>query len=127
MFGNPLIIPSFSPSLSLSFVFSPSPQWIAGFVVFFYPGSPPVSRQAFLPWHTFLGAFVFLLALATSTQGILEKMVFRQTAAGVDKRSAEALVANALGLAIFLWGAVVLWAGSTIDRTRQEEGYRVLG
>ncbi|CAI5960878.1 unnamed protein product [Closterium sp. NIES-64] len=44
-------------------------QWLSGFYAFFYPTTSLAARQAFMPWHTFLGVFLFCFALATASQG----------------------------------------------------------
>ncbi|CAI6008523.1 unnamed protein product [Closterium sp. NIES-65] len=95
-------------------------QWLSGFYAFFYPTTSLAARQAFMPWHTFLGVFLFCFALATASQGVLEKMTFR-FAGGLDKRGPEAVVANLLGLMIFAFGAIVIWTATLVDKARVEE------
>ncbi|CAI5515246.1 unnamed protein product [Closterium sp. Naga37s-1] len=99
-------------------------QWLSGFYAFFYPTTSLAARQSFMPWHTFLGVFIFCFALATASQGVLEKMTFRFVG-GLDKRGPEAIVANLLGLMIFAFGAIVIWTATVVDKARVEE-YRVL-
>eukprot|EP00475_Leptophrys_vorax_P009217 TRINITY_DN16088_c0_g1_i2.p1 TRINITY_DN16088_c0_g1~~TRINITY_DN16088_c0_g1_i2.p1 ORF type:complete len:275 (+),score=12.45 TRINITY_DN16088_c0_g1_i2:46-870(+) len=100
-------------------------QWFLGLYYYMYPGASQPIRVAFMPWHTFLGLFLFVLALATASQGLQEKMVFRYSSGGVDKRGAESVLANLLGLSIFVWGAVVIWVGTVVDKPR-DDGYRII-
>lgn len=82
-------------------------QWLVGLYTYLYPGAPVSTRQVVMPWHTFMGIFIFVLALTTASQGALEKLTFR-FAGGLAKRGAEALLVNSLGLLFFVWGALVL-------------------
>ncbi|GJP44036.1 hypothetical protein CLOM_g3428 [Closterium sp. NIES-68] len=100
-------------------------QWLFGLYAFFYPTTSLAARQAFMPWHTFLGVFLFCFTLATASQGVLEKMTFR-FAGGIDKRGTESIVANMLGLMIFAFGAIVIWTATVVDKARNDDGYRVL-
>lgn len=82
-------------------------QWLVGLYTYLYPGAPVNTRQMIMPWHTFMGVFIFVLALTTASQGALEKLTFR-FAGGLAKRGAEALLVNSLGMLFFVWGALVL-------------------
>lgn len=100
-------------------------QWLTGLYTFLYPGAAAPTRQMVMPWHTFLGLFIFVLALTTASQGLLEKSIFRFSG-GLAKRGAEALMVNFTGILVFLWGALVLLTATKSDKTRLVEGYGVL-
>eukprot|EP00270_Netrium_digitus_P012912 TRINITY_DN424_c0_g1_i1.p1 TRINITY_DN424_c0_g1~~TRINITY_DN424_c0_g1_i1.p1 ORF type:complete len:265 (+),score=60.96 TRINITY_DN424_c0_g1_i1:71-796(+) len=83
-------------------------QWVVGLYVFFTPGASVPVRKQVLPWHTFFGVFIFILAVATCTQGINEKLIFLYSA-GVPRYGSEANFANFLGLLLFVPAGLVLY------------------
>ncbi|GJP82324.1 hypothetical protein CLOP_g12575 [Closterium sp. NIES-67] len=101
-------------------------QWIAGFYTFFYPTNTYTARETAKPWHTFMGIFLFCLALATASQGIAEKMANTFNNEGVSKRSLYSVVANLVGLAIFTYGGVVIWTATVVDKAQEDVAYRIL-
>ncbi|XP_021900457.1 probable transmembrane ascorbate ferrireductase 2 [Carica papaya] len=88
-------------------------QWAAGFVTFWYPGGSRNSRSSLLPWHVFLGVYIYALAIAAATTGILEKATFLQTNQVISRYSTEALMVNSLGILIVLLGGFVILATIT--------------
>lgn len=90
-----------------------SEQWAAGFATFWYPGGSRNSRVGLLPWHVFFGMFIYALAIATATTGILEKLTFLQTNQVISRYSTEALLANSLGVLIVVLGGLVILATLT--------------
>jgi cytochrome b-561 len=98
-------------------------QWIFGFVTFFYPGAAPDVRRSALPWHALFGLFVYILTLATSQLGFLEKLTFLESG-GLDKYGTEAILVNCTALVVVLFGtAVVVAAISPADKVDEPEGY----
>lgn len=90
-------------------------QWAVGFATFWYPGGSRNSRATVLPWHVFLGLYIYGLAVATAETGLLEKLTFLQASKTIARYSTEALVVNCLGLLLaLLSGCVIL---STISPT----------
>lgn len=85
-------------------------QWGLGFVTFWYPGGSRNSRAALLPWHVFFGVYIYALAVATATTGILEKATFLQTNNIISRYSTEALLVNSLGILIVVLGGGVILA-----------------
>ncbi|XP_052195836.1 transmembrane ascorbate ferrireductase 2 [Diospyros lotus] len=85
-------------------------QWVAGFVTFWYPGGSGNSRTRLMPWHVFFGVYIYALAVATCTTGILEKATFLQTNQVISRYSTEALLVNCLGVLIVFLGAFVILA-----------------
>ncbi|KAJ7974210.1 cytochrome B561-1 [Quillaja saponaria] len=94
--------------LGLACLFLFSLQWAAGFATFWYPGGARNSRVALLPWHVFLGVYIYALAIATATTGILEKLTFLQTNQIISRYSTEALLVNSLGILIVVLGGFVI-------------------
>eukprot|EP01018_Ginkgo_biloba_P007837 Gb_30840 [translate_table: standard] len=84
-------------------------QWVVAFVTFWYPGGGRITRATLLPWHVFLGLYIYGLAVATAETGILEKLTFLQASKTIARYSVEALVVNCLGLVLaLLSGCVIL-------------------
>ncbi|CAI9763332.1 unnamed protein product [Fraxinus pennsylvanica] len=96
--------------LGLACLFLFGIQWAAGFVTFWYPGGSRNSRASLLPWHVFFGVYIYALAIATCTTGILEKATFLQTNNIISRYSSEALVVNSLGVLIVVLGGFVILA-----------------
>uniref|UniRef100_A0A2P2JXW0 ascorbate ferrireductase (transmembrane) n=2 Tax=Rhizophora mucronata TaxID=61149 RepID=A0A2P2JXW0_RHIMU len=88
-------------------------QWAAGFATFWYPGGSKNSRATLLPWHVFFGVYIYALAIATATTGILEKVTFLQTNNVISHYSTEALLVNSLGISIIVLGGLVTLATIT--------------
>lgn len=96
--------------LGLACLFLFGIQWAAGFATFWYPGGSRNSRATLLPWHVFVGVYIYALAVATCTTGILEKATFLQTNKVISRYSAEALLVNSLGVLIIALGGFVVLA-----------------
>ncbi|CDP02400.1 unnamed protein product [Coffea canephora] len=96
--------------LGLACLFLFAIQWAAGFVTFWYPGGSRNSRASLLPWHVFFGVYIYALAIATCTTGILEKATFLQTNQIMSRYSKEALLVNSLGILIVALGGFVILA-----------------
>lgn len=96
--------------LGLACLFLFGIQWAAGFVTFWYPGGSRKNRSSLLPWHVFFGVYIYALAIATCTTGILEKATFLQTNRIISRYSNEALLVNSLGVLIVALGGVVILA-----------------
>ncbi|KAK4477516.1 hypothetical protein RD792_005643 [Penstemon davidsonii] len=101
--------------LGLACLFLFGIQWAAGFMTFWYPGGSRNSRASLMPWHVFLGIYIYALAVATCTTGFLEKATFLQTNKVIARYSAEALLVNSLGiLIVVLAGFVILGVVSPV-------------
>ncbi|KAL5808111.1 hypothetical protein ACOSQ3_028802 [Xanthoceras sorbifolium] len=96
--------------LGLACLFLFGLQWAAGFATFWYPGGSRNSRAIMLPWHVFFGVYIYALAVATATTGILEKLTFLQTNHVVSRYSTEALLVNSVGILIVVLGGFVILA-----------------
>jgi len=84
-------------------------QWAVGFATFWYPGGSRTARATVLPWHVFLGLYIYGLAVATAETGFLEKLTFLQGSQTIARYSTEALLVNCLGLVLaLLSGCVIL-------------------
>eukprot|EP00271_Cylindrocystis_brebissonii_P001116 TRINITY_DN1139_c0_g1_i2.p1 TRINITY_DN1139_c0_g1~~TRINITY_DN1139_c0_g1_i2.p1 ORF type:complete len:302 (+),score=49.86 TRINITY_DN1139_c0_g1_i2:105-1010(+) len=100
-------------------------QWVFGLVTFYYPGASTPRRTMALPWHTFLGLFIYVLLLATVALGFLEKLTFL-FAGGLEKRSGEAILVNLTTLLVFVFGGLVLFAGASTDKAKDEGAFHEL-
>lgn len=85
-------------------------QWAVGFATFWYPGGSKNGRAALLPWHIFLGIYIYALSVATATTGFLEKATFLQTSHIISHYSTEALLINSLGILVVVLGGLVILA-----------------
>ncbi|EEF36389.1 transmembrane ascorbate ferrireductase 2 [Ricinus communis] len=99
--------------LGLACLFLFGVQYAAGFVTFWYPGGSGKSRATLLPWHVFFGVYIYALAVATATTGILEKATFLQTNKVISRYSTEALLVNSMGILIIVLGGFVVLATIT--------------
>lgn len=63
-----------------------------------------------MPWHVFIGVYIYALAIATAATGILEKLTFLQTNNVISRYSTEALLVNSLGILIVALGGCVILA-----------------
>lgn len=94
-------------------------QWLAGFLAFLFPGAPPATRRAAVPWHALLGLIIFALAVATAQLGFLEKLTFLQAPPlRLPRYGTEALLVNFTAVVVLLLGVAVVLAAVTIDSTR---------
>ncbi|KAF3682101.1 putative transmembrane ascorbate ferrireductase 2 [Capsicum annuum] len=96
--------------LGLACLFLFGVQWAVGFATFWYPGGSRNSRATLLPWHVFLGIYIYALAIATCATGFLEKATFLQTSHIISRYSTEALLVNCLGVLIVVLGGLVILA-----------------
>ncbi|KAL9271327.1 Transmembrane ascorbate ferrireductase 2-like protein [Drosera capensis] len=85
-------------------------QWVAGFFSFWYPGGSRSGRAFLLPWHAFFGLYIYALAIATATTGILEKATFLQLNKVISRFSSEAMLVNSMGILIVVLGGFVILA-----------------
>ncbi|KAK1302728.1 putative transmembrane ascorbate ferrireductase 2 [Acorus calamus] len=85
-------------------------QWGTGFSTFWYPGGSRNIRAGLLPWHVFIGVYIYALAIATAVTGILEKATFLQVNNVIARYSTEALLVNSLG--ILITHSLVVWSSS---------------
>lgn len=79
-------------------------------MTFWYPGGSRHSKASLLPWHVFFGIYIYALAIATCSTGILEKATFLQTNQVISRYSTEALLVNSLGILIVVLGGFVILA-----------------
>ncbi|GJN03382.1 hypothetical protein PR202_ga20819 [Eleusine coracana subsp. coracana] len=96
--------------LGLSCIIFFSLQWATGFWTFWYPGGSRSGRAFLLPWHVFFGVFIYVLAIATSVTGLLEKSIFMQSAKMIGRFSTEAILMNSLGMLLVLLSTLVILA-----------------
>ncbi|XP_066905324.1 plasma membrane ascorbate-dependent reductase CYBRD1 isoform X2 [Halyomorpha halys] len=82
-------------------------QWAMSLVVFLYPGVPLSVRATIMPWHVFLGLFAFIMAIATSLSGLLEKAIFKIKNYG--ELPGEAVLMNTIGLFFVLFAVLVVY------------------
>ncbi|GAQ91927.1 hypothetical protein KFL_008840010, partial [Klebsormidium nitens] len=92
-------------------------QWLGGLLAFVLPTAAPPARRSVVPYHAFVGTFLYVLGLATASLGILEKVTFLQDYGTFGYHAKELYVANCLGLTICVTGATVL-----VDAARAVEG-----
>ncbi|XP_042302125.1 transmembrane ascorbate-dependent reductase CYB561 isoform X2 [Sceloporus undulatus] len=89
--------------LAFSFYFL---QWLVGLGFFLFPGASFSLRSWYKPQHAFLGAAIFLLSVATALLGILELLLFKIKDT-YGSFAPEGVLANALGLLLAAFGAIL--------------------
>lgn len=99
-------------------------QWVSGFSAFLLPCSPLSFRKLLKPVHVWLGGSILTLSVAACVSGINEKLFFvlkgdNHTAA-YSNLPPEAVLANALGVLIVVFGLVVLRILTNNDWQRPE-------
>ncbi|KAH9320456.1 hypothetical protein KI387_015095, partial [Taxus chinensis] len=67
-------------------------QWLAGLASFWYPRGGRIRRHTLLPWHAFLGLYIYGLAVAAAETGFLERLTFLQASRTIARDSLETLV-----------------------------------
>ncbi|KAF4397238.1 hypothetical protein G4B88_009084 [Cannabis sativa] len=77
-------------------------QFLLGFFTFFFSGAAMPARANILPWHTFFGMVIFLLAVCTAETGLLQRFI--TLGLGLNQ---EGLIVNFTGLLIFLFAVTV--------------------
>lgn len=91
--------------------------------MFWYPGGSANNRASMLPWHVFLGIYIYALAVATVATGILEKITFLQASQVISRYSREAMLVNSLGILVVVLGGLVVLAIISSANNRSE-GFR---
>ncbi|TQD89591.1 hypothetical protein C1H46_024837 [Malus baccata] len=74
-------------------------NYLFGFVLYVFPGGDMSSRGNFMPWHTFFGMVIFLLAVCTAETGLMERY----------KRSASRLTVGAHLFGILAIILMLVW------------------
>ncbi|XP_018464822.2 transmembrane ascorbate ferrireductase 1-like isoform X1 [Raphanus sativus] len=97
-------------------------QWLYSFIVYFFPGRSSTLRREFLPWHIFLGVFVYVLAVGNSVLGFLEKLTFLEKS-GLDKFGSEAFHGSMAIITILFGTFVLLIVYSKAPPSDEEDNY----
>jgi len=91
-------------------------QWFSGLAVFLFPVAGAQMRANLLPFHTFYGAAIFVLACTASLMGLLEKAIW--AIKDYNTKSGEGLVVNVMGLMIVLFAMGVLFMLSKFEKKK---------
>lgn len=89
---------------------------VFGFMNFWQKGEVRTTKHKVLPWHVFLGLYIYGLAIVTAETGLLEKLTLLQTKGNELKRCPGSAVVNGLGLGLALLGSVVIVAAITSNQ-----------
>jgi cytochrome b-561 len=76
-----------------------------------------------LPWHVFVGGYIYVLAIATSITGLLEKATFMQGAKMISHFCTEAYLINLLGILLAALGGIITLAFIS-PATAKNDSYR---
>ncbi|XP_055608002.1 transmembrane ascorbate-dependent reductase CYB561 isoform X2 [Uranotaenia lowii] len=82
-------------------------QYVFGFVSYLFPGLREPLRATYMPVHIFFGILGFVLAIAASCLGLLEKAIF-----SIDKYSslpAQGVLVNMIGMLMIVYGGLVVF------------------
>ncbi|XP_026052881.1 cytochrome b ascorbate-dependent protein 3 [Carassius auratus] len=89
-------------------------QWFVGLCAFLLPWTPLAFRAHLKPLHIWMGIAIFILSLITSLSGINEKLLLTLNGRNGSNTKpyatlpAEALFANSFGIAVVIFGLLVL-------------------
>ncbi|KAI9112123.1 hypothetical protein K1719_017019 [Acacia pycnantha] len=97
-------------------------QWIYGFVIFMYPGGDPSLRRVSMPWHIVFGLMVYVMVVAASLLGYLEKLTFLEKK-GLAKFGSQAYLVNFTCVVTVLFAALVVFCAVTTPPTPAYEDY----
>ncbi|XP_062150169.1 probable ascorbate-specific transmembrane electron transporter 1 [Alnus glutinosa] len=75
-------------------------QWVLGFFTYFFPRAEKTARATLLPWHTFVGMVIFLVAVVTAETGLALLI-------GSAPLNSEGYIMNFTGLLILLYAISV--------------------
>ncbi|XP_055531293.1 plasma membrane ascorbate-dependent reductase CYBRD1 [Wyeomyia smithii] len=82
-------------------------QYVFGFVSYLFPGVRDTLRAAYMPIHVFFGVLGFILAIAASLLGLLEKAIFSMP--NYAQLPAQAVLMNTIGLLMVVYGSLVVF------------------
>ncbi|KAL1558929.1 ascorbate ferrireductase (transmembrane) [Salvia divinorum] len=93
-------------------------QWTLGFLTFYYPGGSRNGRASLLPWHGYMGYYIYGLSVITCVTGFLGRATSLQTHGTISRYSTEAILINSMGvLTVVLAGFVILGIQSHVYRS----------
>ncbi|GIX89734.1 hypothetical protein CDAR_245171 [Caerostris darwini] len=81
-------------------------QYLGSFITFMLPWMPTVWRARIMPFHTFFGVGLFIMAVATAEMGITEKLVWTDNySSGIP----EGQMGNSLGLCLVVFAFLIVF------------------
>ncbi|KAF8782798.1 transmembrane ascorbate-dependent reductase CYB561-like isoform X1 [Argiope bruennichi] len=83
-------------------------QYLGSFVTFMLPWVPNVWRARIMPFHTFFGVGLFVLAVATAEMGLTEKLIWTDNYT-TNKYVPKAVVGNSLGLCLVVFAFLIVF------------------
>jgi cytochrome b-561 len=105
--------------LGLFVVVSFGLQWLLGFASFLWPKLGMGARTMYMPYHTFWGVTLLILATATALMGITEKAIFHNATIGYSNLSSEGILINCLGVILVLFTGLVVYLVTKPEYKRQ--------
>ncbi|RUS75207.1 hypothetical protein EGW08_017023 [Elysia chlorotica] len=94
-------------------------QWVLGFACFLLPWLGMSIRTMYMPYHTFWGVTLLILATATALMGITEKAIFSMAKNGYTSHSREGTLINCLGLILVIFTGLVVYLVTKPEYKRQ--------
>ncbi|KAI8774587.1 cytochrome b561, partial [Biomphalaria glabrata] len=94
-------------------------QWSLGFISFLWPKLSMGIRTLYMPYHTFWGVVLLVLATATALMGITEKAIFHKDDIHYSALSTEAVLINCLGVLLVLFTGFVVYLVTKPEYKRQ--------
>ncbi|XP_058832799.1 plasma membrane ascorbate-dependent reductase CYBRD1 [Topomyia yanbarensis] len=82
-------------------------QYVFGFTSYLFPGVRDTLRASYMPVHVFFGVLGFVLAIAASLLGLLEKAIF--SISNYRELPAQAVLVNMIGLLLIIYGGLVVF------------------
>ncbi|XP_059159390.1 transmembrane ascorbate-dependent reductase CYB561-like isoform X2 [Physella acuta] len=94
-------------------------QWVLGFVSFLWPKLGMGARAMYMPYHTFWGVLLLILATATALMGITEKAFIHKEDIQYSSLSSEAILINCLGIILLMFTGLVVYLVTKPEYKRQ--------
>uniref|UniRef100_A0A665W3N4 Plasma membrane ascorbate-dependent reductase CYBRD1 n=1 Tax=Echeneis naucrates TaxID=173247 RepID=A0A665W3N4_ECHNA len=96
-------------------------QLVLGVGIYLIPATPVSWRAAFMPLHVYSGLLLFTSVIAVALMGITEKLIFALDNPKYKDSPPEAILVNALGVLLVLFGALILWIATRASWKRPKD------
>ncbi|XP_059822548.1 plasma membrane ascorbate-dependent reductase CYBRD1 [Hypanus sabinus] len=101
-------------------------QIVLGLCIFLLPFTPMYIKALYMSIHVFAGLFIFGMAIIAAETGITEKLIFTlrpgsNVTLSYAQSPPEAILVNALGILILVFGGYIFWIATRPEWKRPPE------
>ncbi|XP_069791702.1 plasma membrane ascorbate-dependent reductase CYBRD1 [Narcine bancroftii] len=101
-------------------------QVALGLCIFLLPFTPVYIKAFYMSIHVFTGLFIFGMAIIAAEMGITEKLIFTlrsgsNVTLSYSQSPPEAMLVNALGIFILVYGGCIFWIATQSEWKRPPE------